>query len=228
MNDWMHRKITDYWDSATREPESAADRLDQLDDSGRARALTEIADAVTEHLRVLPDDVMLQAAVPVIDDLYKGACYAGRWDSSLEAYLEASASTFFSGLADRGLMVQYAVDNAWEDLTRPLQLFPSWFTACGFVYVCPQALAQQLEQAGPSGTGGSVDAESRHVASELMVRCQEAQRHFVHLDADCAEDSFEPVFALREAPGVLTIFRNDAPEPGSKISVWYPGGSSGG
>lgn len=182
-------------------------------------------------MEALPDELLVKGTVAIVDDLYKAACATDRWDGSLADYLNASAGTFSRLLKGRGLTVQYLVDNAWEDMSRPVRLFPDWFGACGFVYACPQALMLQLIEADQPETGtdpATLEAryidEARAVASQLVKRCQEEGRPFVRVDADYVDGSFSVAFSRCGASGVVTIFRNEAPEPGTDVQVWFPEG----
>jgi hypothetical protein len=38
-------------------------------------------------------------------------------------------------------------------------------------------------------------------------------------------DSFAAAFEACEEAGVVTIFRDQAPKPGSQVAVWLPGGT---
>jgi hypothetical protein len=170
----------------------------------------------------------------MLDDLYKAACAVTRWDDGLATYLVASAGTFMDLVADRGFRCQYLVDNAWEDLARPLELFPHWYRAAGLVYACPQGIARELmKHDDPAASDAELPTrmaryidEARDVVTQLVERCAGEGRHFVQLDADSIDSSFARGFEDAGADRVLTVFRNQAPEPGSKIDLWYPAGIS--
>jgi hypothetical protein len=229
MSAWMLPKITDYWDDRVRAIDTASSSIGALGAAPRAAALQDIRAAVTEHVRVLPDEMLVRAAVPIIDDLYRAACSTDRWDDALADYLEASAGTFTRLLLERGYLVQYLIDNAWEDMTRPTELFDAWYQASGLVYVCPQRILVELlpndpqEHSPDSATplAGDID-EARDIAMRLVQGCQESSRHFVQLDTDRTEDSYATAFARCGEAGVLMIFRAEAPEPGSNVQVWQP------
>lgn len=231
----MLAKVTDYWDEQVRAIDTASLELLESSADDRARAVSEISADVREHLRVLPDETLLQAACPVLDDLYKAACSTERWDEGLSAYLEASAGTFMAGLNDRGYRCQYLVDNQWEDMSKPRQLFPFWFRAAGMVYACAQVTAFDLMSRIPSTVradeqnmpAGYIN-QARDMVNQLVTSCQQEGRHLVQLDVDYEEDSFAVALAQAGTAGVLTIFRNEAPDPGSKISIWYPHGQTPG
>lgn len=228
---WMLPRITDYWDEQLRAVDAGARRLEAVPAAEREAAVEAICASVREHVRVLPDDLFVQAAIAVADDLYRAACATDRWDNAIRDYLTASAGTFAGELSRRGYRLQYLVDNAWEDMARPIELMPHWYQAAGFTYACPQLIAIHLAQGDASKRELQLViqqhvAEARDVTSQLISRCQAEGRHFMQLDTDCAEDSFETAFRACEQPGVITIFRNEAPEPGTTVAVWLPGNVS--
>ena len=69
VGDWMFRRITDYWNPHVGAIEAAGHRLEHLDEPARQAALGEIRDAVTEHVRVLDDEMLLRAACIFAEDL---------------------------------------------------------------------------------------------------------------------------------------------------------------
>jgi hypothetical protein len=227
----MRDKITDYWDADADAVSEGAKQLQALGDSALDTQLAEIEAAVVEHVRVLPDELLLQAAVAVADDFYRSACQIEYWDEWVEGYLRASAGSFGRALSERGFQLQYLVDNAWEELDRPVRLFPEWYGVTGFVFACPQAIMQMLpeykaiaEADGPEAAAATTIDEARHIANKLVETCQEEGRHLVHLDCDWVEESFAAATRMQGAAGVLTVFRNEAPEPGTRVNVSYPEG----
>jgi hypothetical protein len=225
----MLPKLTDYWDRRAGAIDAYSARLDALSGAERHAAIGEITAAVTEQVRVLPGDLLVHGAVAIVDDIYAGASATTRWDQGLADYLDASAGTFLRLLAEQGVIVQYLVDNAWPDMTKPLKLLRPWLNHAGLVYVCPQAIAVDLAE-GDGASGDVVDLinryrdESRHVADQLVQRCQSTRRHFMHLDTDWEKESFSAAFKMAGAPGVMTIFRNQPPDQGTEVDTWPPGG----
>lgn len=225
----MYPRLTDYWDEQVRAIDTGARRLADLsEDTGQA-ALDAIHAAVTEHVRVVPDDLLAKVAVSFADDLYKAACGIDRWDDSLDDYLAASAGTMSAHLTERGLHLQYLVDNAWQDLTKPLQLLPRWYQAAGFVYACPAVVALQL--AAHDGLDAAADvygvlqrygSEARDVVDQLVGRCQLERRPVMQLDTDSTKQSFDVALSARGKAGVVTVFRDAAPEPGTQVAAWLP------
>jgi hypothetical protein len=78
------------------------------------------------------------------------------------------------------------------------------------------------EQASIADLMPSYIQEARDVAESVIDRCRTESRHFFLLDLDFDEQSFRSSFAERGADGLLTVFRNEAAQPGTKVDVWYP------
>ena len=231
MGDWMYAKIVDYWDTRVGAIGRGGERLRALDDAGREAALSEIEAAVARHVEAMSDDWLIHTSVPFADDLYKAANWMGWWDDEMDQYLTASAGTFSRLLADRGIQIQYLVDNQWEDPTGAIELFSLWFRAAGFSFICPQDIAGQFAMRDGARNDNEIAArapgyaaEARHEANVVAGECQELGGHFIHLDTDAASDSWTKALERRGAPGVVTIHRNAAPVPGSTIDVWRPDG----
>jgi hypothetical protein len=222
----MLPKVTDYWDTNADACNVMAGHLAGLAGAARQQTLTALTAAVTAHVRVLEDTVLLEAAIPVADDLYKAANRIDRWDRDLHDYLEATAATFWSAFSQRGFTLRYVVDNTFRDLSRPLQLFPYWFLAAGLVYVSPQYAAAELilrtigAEAPVTDLLPSRIREARDVVEQLLGECEEKGDNFILLDLDF-DLSYIDRFAVRK-DRTLTLFRNEAPEPGTKVKVVYP------
>ena len=157
-----------------------------------------------------------------------------RWDVDVEDYLIASAGTFAQLLAERGCLLQYLINNVWEDLTKPCRILEPWFTAAGFLYLCPQAEAEKLFR--QENQTASIDVgdprliellspyldRSRSRVQTQLANCQDVGQHIVQLDIDPVEDSFEQALSWHGRPGVLTVLRELAADPGTTVSAWYP------
>lgn len=227
---WMHKRLTDYWDTQVGAIEAACRRLAALDPAARADALAEIEQAVSEHVRVLEDDHLVTACVPFADDLYKAATgWTGGLGHDLFDYLKASAGTLGRLLVDRGIQIQYLIDNHWNDPTDAIELLKVWFGAAGFNFISPQDLAHQIamskgargdEEVARQATGHL--AEARREANELTRECQKLGGHLVVFDNDGEEETWNQALKRRGEAGVVTIFRNAAPVRGSKVTAWIP------
>jgi len=64
--------------------------------------------------------------------------------------------------------------------------------------------------------------EGRHVADMIVAQCRERKKHFVFLEADFQEGSLREALAMSGKPGVLTVFRNQAPIADSTVRICYP------
>lgn len=231
MDDWnLH--LVDYWDQSAGAINAHTLRLIDLGEADRLAACGQIRDAVLRQLDALPDSQLLQAAVSMVDDLYKAVNDEVLVDRALFAYLDAFARTFTQAVRARGYVIRYVVENQFSGvdflMRGPFDLFPKVFNAAGFVYVCPHHLALQLMQADGvaaseyAGVVAQYVDEARVVADRLASQCQEASQHYVFLEIDYQEGALDAAPQGMDAPGVLTIFRNDAPAPGSMVSVRFP------
>ena len=208
------RKLTDYWDSTTGTVQSLSEKLDTYSGQSREEALDAIRAAVREHVRVLPDKTLCLAACVVVDDLYKVASHIPAWWATTSDYLAASAGTFFPILRERGFILHYIVDNTFPQTQRPFQLFPTWFAACQLNYECPQ-LIQATDRLDPAS---ALQSCSHRIQTYFARR-----EHYVLLDIDSCDQSFNEVFSQRKEEGVITVFRNEAPEVNTKISMSLSG-----
>ena len=232
MSTWFFRKITDYWDQRNGAIEASARKLAGFTVPKRQNALNEITDSVRKHCDALNDKYLATAALTMSDDLYKAVVSLTYWDDSLTDYLEAVAGTFCRAFTERGYVIQYVVDNAYEltdvGMSGPLNYFPSWFQAAGFVYVCPQHIAQRLMVNDGKGEDGSVQhlpaylSEGRYVADTIVTKCREELHHYFFLDTDATEQSMEKALSSLNERNVIGIFRNEAPTPGAECTVAWP------
>lgn len=226
--DTMLPKITDYWSAQDNAIERISEAVLELSPADRAAALEKIEASVTRHVRVLDDETLLMAAVAAAESLYRTASWIGEWNEGILDYLSASSATFWGLFCNRGFTLQYLVDNAFHDFRRPLDLFPLWYQAAGLVYLSPQFIARALmrNDAGADAPFEqllpSYNREARDVAVEAISRCHDERRSFLLLDTDFEEETFQPALGLRRRPGILTVFRNQAPEPGTTVSTWFP------
>jgi hypothetical protein len=221
-------KLTDYWDTAQDTIPRFAGKLSALAPGDAEQTMAEVQSEVTAHVRVCPDEQLRTAAVVVAEELYRAAATIAYWDPSMPDYLACSAATFFELLAQRGYQLHYVVDNYYEDLQRPTQLFPVWFQACGLAYLCPQAAALDLmgrdgvPEADRSASLGKYIGEARMLSAAGVDLCRTRGRHFAYLESDFEEGSLDAALAGRGAAGVISVFRNEAPLPGSTVTVVYP------
>lgn len=231
MGDWDLR-LVDFWDQQAHAINDATMRLIKLGPPERTAACGEIRQAVLNGVAALDDSRLLRAAVSMVDDLYKYVNDAVLMDPSLFAYLDAFGRTFTTAVRERGYVIRYVVDNQFSDvefmMLGPFDLFQKIFNAAGFVYISPQQMAWRLMQGdgvADSAYEASLPqyiAEARMLADRLANRCLDEGRHYVFLEADYEDGSLNAALGRKDAPGVLTVFRNDVPLPGTNVSAGFP------
>ena len=99
--------------------------------------------------------------------------------------------------------------------------------ATGLLYICPQQIACRVfETDKPQEEWPPLVAkyigDARVVADQLADRCDAEGRHFVYLDIDTTD--FAAARKPRDKAGLIYMFRNEAPIPGSRIAVGMPTG----
>ena len=103
-----------------------------------------------------------------------------------------------------------------------------WFRSAGITYICPQhtaTLAMEHYRVVESEWSGQMERyiqEGRYIASETVSRCRTEKRSFVFLAIDGNEECLKKACAAVGSPGVIGIFRDEAPIPGSGINVTMP------
>jgi non-ribosomal peptide synthetase component F len=104
----MLTKITDYWDERGHTIDKAAAELQELDGRERDQAVSDISAAVREHVRVLPDETLLRAAVPVLDDLLDTCRDDGRHLVLLDTdFDEQSCAVAFKDAGPNGVLTVF-------------------------------------------------------------------------------------------------------------------------
>ena len=232
MDAWNFPHVFNFWDQQAGAINANARRLDALGAPEREAACRRIREAVGAHAQALDDEWLLKMALTLTDDLYKYVNDEILLCPGLFDYLGAFGRAFLGAVRARGYAVHSVVDNQFSgvDFLRlgPFDLFPRVFGAAGFVYVCPQHAAWQLMQAD----GLAADAypaniaryqtEARMLADRLAGECQAEGRHYLFLEADFEEGALDAALRSRGAPGVLSVFRNEAPAADSRVSADFP------
>ena len=207
-------KVTDYWDPVKNAVPQFAGLFAPLSPAEAKGKADAIRAGITEHLRVLPDQLLVRAVFVVAEDLYRTANTITIWNSSVADYLACSAATFIGLLAQRGYHLHYIKDNSFQEMQRPIQLFPLWFQACGIEYQCPQLLESEF---------GMEPKESQGVVSQVLRGFFADGKHYVVLDTDSIDSSFDAPLEQRNMEGIITVIRTEAPGPGSKAMVYVAG-----
>jgi hypothetical protein len=229
--DWALPNLTDYWDQSTRAIETLSRVLKAMPPKSRAAQQSLIRAAVGRKVGSLSDQELIRAAALMPDDLYKAAGKVNRWDDALEQYLAASSGAFLAALSARGYVVNYVIDNRFEDLAAPVGWYPRWFTTADLFYICPQHLAcwtmkdeGHPEREWPALISGYIE-HAREMADAMVARCRNEARHFVFLDTDATDTSFAAAMRTQGLPGVIRIFRREAPSASSGCVVTFPASS---
>src|SRR6266705_6642089 len=135
MDNWFLPKITDYWDWTRNSLEKYAMEITMASPEVRAKSLHAIRKAIGEHVRVLPEQTLLDVLWIVADDLFKAGNSMSGASGAIENYLEASAGTLFALAQQRNRILHYLVDNIYEQtefgMRRPVELYESWFRSAG-------------------------------------------------------------------------------------------------
>jgi hypothetical protein len=237
MDNWDFR-LVDYWDQTTSAINRHTLRLSKLSEPARKVACDQVRDAVRMRVRDLADQQLLQAAVSMVDDLYKYVNDEVLMAGALFEYLDAFGRTLTQAVRARGYVIRYVVENQFSGvdfmMLGPFDLFPRIFHAAGFVYICPQQLGLHLMQhdgIAPSEYPRAIAhyiPEARHVGDRIAIQCHDGGQHYVFLEADYQEGALDVALRGGGAPGVLRIFRDEAPVAGSEIFVRFPEQKLGG
>jgi hypothetical protein len=226
--DWALPNITSYWDQSVQAIERLSRQLKEVPPKSRAAQQSLIRAAVGRRVGTLSDQDLMRAASVMADDLYQAVGQITFWDDALEQYLSASSGAFLAAVSARGYVVNYVIDNNFDDLAGPVRRFPRWFTTADLFYICPQHLAcwtmkdeGRPETAWPALMPNYIE-RARELADAMVARCRNEGRHFVFLATDSNEESFSAAMRTQGLPGVIRIFRRDAPFPNSKCVVTFP------
>lgn len=227
--EWMHAKLSDYWDANVDAIGAAAARIEMLEGPARQDLLDEISTAVHRHLEVLDRDWLIQLSPSLVDDLYKAASRALSFDGGIHDYLQAAIKPIVDALAEKRILVQYLVDNAWPDWEGATELVGTWFRSAGLGFVCAQELARGIVLDAKADGKSPPEARelprlARQVANEVVSEHQQLGGSFIQLEMDLGDDSFDQAISRMGSDGVVTAIRSEAPVRGSKIKLGYPDG----
>jgi len=110
-------------------------------------------------------------------------------------------------------------------MKRPLQIYQDWFNKSGFTYICPQLIAYQILEVKKLDTTDYFNLlprcinAARNIVNKVIEECHNERRHYIYLDTDWEQNSFEKSLNVKNEPGIITIFRNEEPISGSKSSI---------
>ena len=231
MDAWMLPKIIDYWDTRVEAIDRFSRALDATTPTEQADHLRHIGAAIHRHASVLSNDDLTRTAFIIVDDLYKTASHLTYWDDALAQYLAATGTAFFGALNKRGYSVNYFVDNSYPTLSGPANWFRVFFQTASMEYICPQQIACRIvEKDRPEAEWPDLVSKyieiSRAVANQLSDEFYRDGKSFIYLDIDASD--FSVAQKTQGKPGVVHIFRQEAPEPGSRCVFTNPPGPRAG
>jgi hypothetical protein len=221
---WKLSSLVAYYDESNHTLATRSTNLATLNADDQQQALAAVVERVASAIGQLDNDAISNAALSMIDDLYRAACTIIEWGPPQQQYVAAVWGTAFELVSQRGYTVRYVVENTWPDgLVRPIDVFPSLFGLAGFVYLCPHQAAASLPEAALAprtveGLSNTIE-EGRYIVGEAIKQLSETNRHLVYLEADLQPSGLGAILEMPETPGVIEIFRNEAPIPGSKVTV---------
>jgi len=230
MDNWNNP--IDYWDQNKKAILRNTRRLDKLGDTDRKAAYEQIRDTIRRYAHQLEDEQLMNLVVTMVEDLYKFANEEAVIVGPLFEYLDAFGRTLTKIVRERGYVIRYVVGNQFFDvdllMLGPFKNFHKTFNVVGFVYICPQLLGFNLMQHDGIKTSEYLKVipryidEARDVSNNLVTKCKEENRHYTFLEVDYQVGVLDIALEGREAPGVLSIFRNEAPIAGSKVAITFP------
>lgn len=195
----------------------------------REQADSLMRNRIVGHLSQLAENKehIQRAAVTVIDDIYRSVNMAYSFDENTLNYLGATARVAMRFFSQCGVQIHYCTNNTFSDFLRPFSAFEIFFGAAGIVYICPQSIAWKLMQhdKGDIPMDNFVlyykdyIEESVGIADDIRSRCVENGMHYIHLDIDGGNESFEKDMQFCEKPGHLVIFRDEPPIDKSTVTT---------
>jgi hypothetical protein len=241
MSDWSPNSIGDFWDPKTGAIEYYAARLRVLPRDDQKKAFEEIELAATRHVATYSDRTLIEVSTMMVDFLYRSVTGDGAgmmawlWDFSLAQFLQVTCAPVLGALKGRGYVLRYIIDNCFQPeslLGGPMSLFPDWFNAAGFIYVCRECVAARLmENRGHRedeylGLLDEYADEATDVATMVLNRVTAERRHYVLIETNGRDELIEKAMQELRSPGTVYVTRREAPGPGSLVALsappWFP------
>lgn len=232
-----------YWDWQSDAVLRWGRLAESLDEETRAMWLEAQGLRLMDRLAPLTDRQAAAVGVVLAEDLYRTvAMLTEPAPPGALVWLEATAAPVLALLAERGLCLHYLIENdVGPALGGPLLIYPEWFRAAGLAYVCPHHMVWTLEV---EDQGRNPDEVLAHLPDLLpdawgMVpgivrRLRAATQPVVVLDPG-ADGGPRPDLAAilglgtttgpggdGAEEGVLGVWRDQAPTPGSAPRVFLP------
>mgnify|MGYP003440232656 CR=1 FL=1 len=232
LSDWDLPSVVHYYDARTEIVARSARRLQQLKSDEVGPALARIVAGVNARIDELhlDDEGITGLAISAADDLYKTTAAATTWSRETDLYVSASFRALFAAVARRGYQVRYVVANTFPDLQLGISGCSNSFELAGFSFVSPQmyayALAVRRGILNPGDPAALEDlepdiAEGRALAQEAAHAATASRRHLAYFDLNPVDGSFDQVMGGDTPAGTITVFRDEAPLPGSAVNVSF-------
>lgn len=222
-NRWLFGKVTDYFDnrqhnSIYKYSEEIADLLQEEQD----KIYQEISQRIIDYMElcVQNGDSLIKIAGSVADDVYRSMNSVVYYSFKQDAYLNATANTFFSYLSLKGLKVHYATNNSYNNDEALAFLFPMFYAACGIMYIAPHHIAKTLmEHDGIESDKYSINLkkyweEALKIAYQLVNMGNEEGKHYALILPGLGKEAFTRMFDTIGKKGYLNLFKEaDADKP---------------
>ena len=232
---WEFPVITDFWEHRTEAVRSGAKRLAELPPDDRGESLAELGEQVLAHVAGLDQGRLLATAWIMAEDLYKSVFNGLTWNRDVADYLKGSAGVLISEMRQRGLALDYVIDNAISaaDFVHLLRTAPAIFRDAGLTVAAPPSWALSLmEEDGRQPDIAAIPAymaKASDIADSIVSRCQDEHRSFVFLNlavSDGPKSKISFAIALSEAhePNTIVVFRQQPPLAGTTSEVFLPPG----
>ncbi len=155
-------------------------------------------------------------------------------DNETLAYLTHTTAVLLDEVQRRGYRLMVSLElNYGEALGAPVQVLPSWYTAAGFLYLCPQHLAYRRGLEETAESGAALAALAGHLPWALTVcasgvqAAREAATPLLFLEAGADgsprdPDPLAPTVEAYDPTRDLLVARDTPPVAGSRALVVMP------
>lgn len=228
--DWAFRKGTDYFDN--REQNNIwvysqeydilpADEKVLVDQTIRG-SLESWLDFISQEQPEMIENI----GAIILDDIYRSGNLMYRYNDGVANYLHATAKPAMDWYKRHNIMIHYMCNNTFSEYIRPLIIFPRMLATSGIVYICPHHIAwTKMESMGIEFENyeqhyKEFETEAFEQSQKLIERCCELGCHYMHLDIDAGEKSFDKAISYQGQPGHIIAFREEAPQDSAKIRLF--------
>lgn len=227
---WEMKKGTDYFDN--REKNCIweySQEYGSLTDEAKVIVDQLIKNRLEGWLNMIDKDdpkLLGMIGAVIMDDIYRSGNLMTIYNDRVMEYLHATAKVVMDWYRHHDIMIHYLCNNTFSDFLRPLVIFPRMLSNSGLVYICPQHLAwlQMNEKGIPYDNFHTYYEEYEEAAFEeaqdLIRQCSKFGIHYLHLDIDGGQRSFETDFSYIDEPGHVVVLRKEAPQDSSQIEIF--------